>query len=102
MVGESIIKLTYGLDVKEENDPYIDCFEQAILSLSQAGTPGAFLVDTFPFLKHVPKWVPGAGFQRKAEEWKKISQYMLELPFRDSKKNIVRGSCFPRFSVETS
>jgi hypothetical protein len=30
------------------------------------------LVDVFPILKHVPEWVPGAGFQVQAKKWREM------------------------------
>jgi len=34
--------------------------------MGKAASPGAFLVDFIPILKHVPEWVPGASFQKKS------------------------------------
>jgi hypothetical protein len=46
--------------------------------------------NTFPILKHIPRWFPGAGFKRQAEEWLKLSRGMLELPFAETKRQMVR------------
>jgi hypothetical protein len=88
MAGESIMAVTYGLEVKPENDPYIEISE-AVNSISAAVVPGAFLVDSVPALKYVPEWMPGAGFQKKAREWKTVILKMLEIPFAASKSIIV-------------
>ncbi len=32
---------------------------------------GSFLVDIFPLLRFISDWFPGAGFKRKAKEWRK-------------------------------
>lgn len=72
------------------NDPYIDTAEKALFGLSAAAIPGAFLVDTFPILKNVPSWFPGAQFQRRAKEWHDLAQKMVEVPFAAVKQNIVR------------
>jgi hypothetical protein len=84
------MKVTYGIDVQEKDDPYIKQAEAALHSLLQATTPGIFLVDTFPILKHVPKWFPGASFRRKAEQWRKGARAMVDLPFAAAKTQIVR------------
>ena len=55
-----------------------------------------FLVDSFPFLKYIPEWMPGAGFKRKAREWSRISQALFELLPKAAKKRIVRYSFFSR------
>ena len=42
------MSLTYGLDVKSHEDPFLAAAERALVTLEEATTPGAFLVDTFP------------------------------------------------------
>ena len=84
------MSVAYGLEVKPKNDPYIKTAEQGVHPLVAAGVPGAFLVDVLPILKYVPEWMPGAGFQKKAKEWRKLARTMIELPFSAAKRNIVR------------
>ena len=90
MAGETIMSIAYGLEVQPDDDPYIKTAEQGVRPLVVAAVPGAFLVDVLPFLKHVPEWFPGAGFQKKAKAWKKLAHTMIEVPFAAAKKNIVR------------
>ena len=90
MAGETIMSITYGLDVQPNNDPYVETAEEGVRSVVAAAIPGAFLVDMIPFLKYVPQWFPGAGFQRKAKAWKKLTRNMVEVPFEAAKRNIVR------------
>jgi hypothetical protein len=54
------MSITYGIDTLPKNDPYIATAEEAVAALSQAATPGAFLVDAIPALKYVPDWMPFA------------------------------------------
>ena len=89
MAGETIISVTYGIDVLPKNDPYIATAENAIQPLFIAAIPGTFLVDTFPLLKYVPDWVPFAGFKRKAKEWRKLAVAMIENPYKAGKEKIV-------------
>ena len=90
MAGETIMSIAYGLEIQPDDDPYVKTAEQGVRPLMAAAIPGAFLVDAFPFLKQVPKWFPGAGFQKKAKAWKKLARIMIEVPFAVAKKNIVR------------
>lgn len=46
-------------------------------STAIATVPGTFLVDAFPSLKHVPDWMPGAGFKRIAKEWRKLQHQVV-------------------------
>ncbi|KAF8157199.1 cytochrome P450 [Crassisporium funariophilum] len=103
MAGETIMSIAYGLDVLPKGDPYIAAAEEGVHTLSVAAIPGAFLVDTLPILINVPAWMPGAGFQRKAREWKKVARTMIEKPFAAAKSNIAAGtspSCFSSISLQ--
>ena len=84
------MKITYGIDVKDSNDPYISIAEEAIDGLTKAGVTGAFWVDMFPLLKYVPSWVPGAGFKKKAARWKAALVNMTEKPFEYVKEQLVQ------------
>ncbi|CAA7268859.1 unnamed protein product [Cyclocybe aegerita] len=92
MAGETIMSITYGLDVQPENDPYIEIAEKGVQILMQAGVPGAFLVDGIPLLKYVPSWFPGASFKRKAKKWRALSQEVLNRPFHAMVQEMERGS----------
>jgi hypothetical protein len=65
---------------------------------AKALIPGTYLVDTFPILKYVPSWIPGAGFKRHALECRKQLVSMLETPFAEMKRRMVGGIFFVFFS----
>ncbi|KAH6884051.1 cytochrome P450 [Coprinopsis sp. MPI-PUGE-AT-0042] len=98
MVGAFVINIAFGLRPKSPQDPYIVSAEAAIKTSGEAVIPGAFWVDFFPFLKYVPEWVPGAGFQKKAKEWKAIMEDMRDRPFEDCEKQIAAGVAPPSFA----
>jgi len=60
-------------------------------ALADAGKPGLFLVDSLPLLKYVPSWFPGAGFKRKANEWKKSVQASAIVPYEYVKDQMSKG-----------
>ena len=90
LAGETILSIAYGIQVQQEHDFYIETAEKGSLALVTAGVPGTYLVDMLPFLKYVPEWMPGAGFQKKAKIWRRYSRDMIELPFEAAKKSIVQ------------
>jgi hypothetical protein len=87
MLGDIFIAITYGLDVQPDNDPYIDALEEAAHMFTKA--LGSNFVDVLPILKHVPEWMPGAGFQTRAREAKRVLHGVLENPFKAAKDRIV-------------
>jgi hypothetical protein len=49
--GAVVMSLTYGLDIKSHEDPFLSSAERALTLLEEVTVPGAFLVDTFPSRK---------------------------------------------------
>ena len=84
------MKITYGIDVKESEDPYISIAEEALTGLAEAAVIGVFWVDTFPLLRFIPNWIPGAGFLKKAARWKAAFMTMTEKPFEYVKEQLVK------------
>ncbi|KAL0958150.1 hypothetical protein HGRIS_000317 [Hohenbuehelia grisea] len=97
MAGAIVLGIAYGLDIQAADDPYIRLAEAAQHPLMIAAVPGAFLVDTIPWLKYVPAWFPGASFRRKAREWRKLVEQMCEKPFRVAKDAMAQGRQQPSF-----
>ncbi|KAF4622580.1 hypothetical protein D9613_009398 [Agrocybe pediades] len=91
MSGETILSITYGIQVKEYNDPYVKTIQEGMDILGVASIPGTYLVDTFPILKYVPEWLPGASFKRKAREWKDLGRRVVEEPYEAAKRLIASG-----------
>jgi hypothetical protein len=86
----TMMKIGYGIEVQESDDPYISIAEEAMKGAAEAGVPGAFWVDLFPILKYVPSWFPGAGFQKKAARVREATSTMAEKPFRHVQEQLVQ------------
>ncbi|TEB31949.1 cytochrome P450, partial [Coprinellus micaceus] len=97
MAGETILSLTYGVEIQPTDDPYIKISTEGAHSLMHASVPGTFLVDALPSLKYVPEWIPGASFQRKARKWRVLARGMLEMPFAALKEILESGKNPPSF-----
>lgn len=89
MAGETVLSIAYGIEIKQDNDPYIEASAEGVHPVIAAAAPGAFLVDSIPLLKYVPAWFPGASFQRKARRWRALARTMLEMPYAEAKRLIV-------------
>ncbi|KAK0232582.1 cytochrome P450 [Armillaria fumosa] len=98
MAARIIMSITYGIDTLPEGDPFVTAAEDALHTIAMAAIPGTFLVDSLPFLKYVPAWVPGAGFQRKANEWKVLARRMVDMPYETAIRLIADGSYRPSFT----
>ncbi|KAF9044254.1 cytochrome P450 [Panaeolus papilionaceus] len=91
----TIMRVAYGITVKESGDPYITNAEQALYGLAEAGIPGSFLVDLIPALKYIPEWFPGATFQKKATRWRNINKDVALKPFEHVKEQMKAGVAVP-------
>ena len=47
--------MTYSIDIRPYNDPYIRITEEAIGAAAELLVLGAFIVDIIPILKYVPE-----------------------------------------------
>ncbi|KAJ7861095.1 hypothetical protein B0H14DRAFT_2350321 [Mycena olivaceomarginata] len=81
--------ITYGIDVLPSNDPYLELSHETMDVLVVAGVPGKYLLNAIPVLQYIPTWFPGAGFKREAQEWRKITQQSVALPFEEAKRKMV-------------
>ncbi|KDQ62322.1 hypothetical protein JAAARDRAFT_30217 [Jaapia argillacea MUCL 33604] len=91
----TIIAITYGINVTDKNDKLVTVSEAAVESVNLAVVPGAFLVDFVPILKYIPAWFPGAGFKRKAEEWRLLKDRFINEPFDATKEALHKGLVMP-------
>ncbi|KAF4605998.1 hypothetical protein EYR38_000043 [Pleurotus pulmonarius] len=90
-VGAVLMDLSHGIQTRGQDDPYINVVEQALQGLIQAIVPGRFLVETFPIMKYIPEWMPGAKFQRLAKEWRELATRVVMDPFKKVKQDIANG-----------
>jgi hypothetical protein len=81
--------MTYSINVRPYNDPYIKIAEEAVGAIAELLIPGAFLVDIIPILKYVPEWFPGAKFQRKAAVMRKHAAKMRNMTFAATEELMV-------------
>ena len=51
--GAIILRVAYGYEVKENNDPFIELADIATEQFSRATQPGAYLVDVIPMRKYL-------------------------------------------------
>ncbi|KAG2156217.1 cytochrome P450 [Suillus clintonianus] len=80
--GAIILRISYGYEVIENDDPFVEIADRALDQFSQCVAPSAFMVDNMPFLAKVPEWFPGAGFKRMAREWHKTLEDMAAAPYK--------------------
>ncbi|KAG9098442.1 hypothetical protein FRC07_010644 [Ceratobasidium sp. 392] len=106
--GATLIKLTYGYDVKDRHDYFLNLAEEAVSMFSVVTTPGSFLVDTFPWRRLFLQWlaalqfilpivmhIPWMSFKSKAKEWGKLVTDLRDKPAEYTRKQMEMGCSEP-------
>ncbi|GJE97944.1 cytochrome P450 [Phanerochaete sordida] len=91
LAAYSIMGVTYGIEVRAQDDRYLEVAERGTRCLARAIKAGGHAVDVLPFLRYLPAWAPGAQFKRDAIEWSKDVTAMLDVPFEFVEQNLNGG-----------
>ncbi|KAI0002705.1 cytochrome P450 oxidoreductase OrdA-like protein [Xylariaceae sp. FL0662B] len=96
--GAIILKTGYGYAVDwHERDPLVELAERVTEEFSAAAVPGTWIVDTIPFLRHLPEWMPGAGFQKTAKQYRARVLDFVNKPRNFVKKQMAKGNYDPSY-----
>ncbi|KAF7304880.1 Cytochrome P450 [Mycena kentingensis (nom. inval.)] len=87
MSGQTIMSITYGIDIQPSNDPYVELNDRGLHELSLAAIPGTYLVDVVPVLRHIPASFPGARFQHVAAAGRVFAEQMVDAPYAEAKRH---------------
>jgi cytochrome P450 len=90
--GSIILMISHGYEVKEKDDPFVELAHRATDQFALSTSPGGFMVDVIPFLRHVPAWFPGAGFKKTASAWASTLSEMVEQPHNFVKQQMAEGT----------
>ncbi|KAF9531320.1 cytochrome P450 [Crepidotus variabilis] len=87
---------------EEERDPFLKMATECVNILSQeiASGGGIWLVDVFPRLRNIPRWVepfPFMGFKAKARVWKKKMEDWVDGPWEWTLKSMKENTHKPSF-----
>ncbi|EMD34724.1 hypothetical protein CERSUDRAFT_116918 [Gelatoporia subvermispora B] len=93
ITGALILALAYGYTVSpdQDEDELVNIAERAMQGFARASEPGAFLVDNFPILKHLPDWVPGTPFKKEARRMYEDRKRLYDVPFDLVQKAMKHG-----------
>ncbi|KAJ5387082.1 hypothetical protein N7509_009623 [Penicillium cosmopolitanum] len=96
--GAVVLKLSYGYTIEpHDRDPLVDLVDKAMEDFSVAMLPLTWLVDFVPILRHLPSWFPGAGFKKKAKEYKAKSTALSDVPYEFVKEQMKKDGSAPSF-----
>ena len=79
--GSTVMRVAYGISPKDEHDEALALAYEGTEIFLQAFVPGRFLVESFPVLRFVPTWFPGAGFRKTAAVWRRTYETIRHKAF---------------------
>ncbi|KAF8811120.1 cytochrome P450 [Phlegmacium glaucopus] len=97
--GGLTLSVVYGYEAVSNEDQFLGLAEECVDLLANriASGGGIWPVDIFPFLRHIPLWMPGSGFKKNAIIWKKKMEEFVDRPFEYVKTSMKSGSYKPSF-----
>jgi hypothetical protein len=95
----TFLSLAFGYQTSE-NDEFVRIAEEAQLAMVSSARPGQYLVDVLPILKHIPSWVPGAGFKRIAKAGYDLAQELQTKPWEWARKEYAEGRAKKSFFLD--
>lgn len=94
--GANIIQAVYGIRVAAKDDPYVMIAEKAMEAVGLVILPGRNLIDTFPLLRHIPRWLPFLGrWSAEAHALRTYPTAMLEVPYARARDDLRTGTAQP-------
>ncbi|TFK74232.1 cytochrome P450 [Pluteus cervinus] len=87
-----IMSIMYDYDVSLSGDHFVDLVEKAVYESSQAALPGSHAINSFPFLRYVPRWLPGGGFHKVADRCRKLTHEMRTAPYEMVRRDMEKGN----------
>ncbi|KZS88716.1 cytochrome P450 [Sistotremastrum niveocremeum HHB9708] len=95
--GGSVMKAIYGYTAESSDDFFIKFIQQWWQVNNATMRTGSWLVDSYPILKYLPSWMPGAGFKEFAAQRKASIDDVMSLPFAWAKSDISTGRAYASF-----
>jgi len=86
-----LLNISFGYTSKEEKDPIMEVSSRVLSEFGDATIPGKWAVDALPFLKWVPSWLPGGGFQNVAKKYKASLYDFSHGPYETVKQKLLGG-----------
>lgn len=88
-----IMDIGYGYAVAPRNDPFVAKVTRLLNLVVEVMTPErTALLSSFPFLAHIPPWMPGGGWKRRARECQGLVRNVLDDPVQYVRDRMAAGT----------
>ncbi|KAF8174065.1 cytochrome P450 [Pholiota molesta] len=97
--GAIVLSVTYGYDVAPKDDHLVTLLESIRPAVSLGQSP-KWIINTFPILRYLPRWLPGNKFKDYASTIRQTVAEQRDAPFKYTTDSLASGST--RLSVISS
>ena len=87
-----ILRVVYGVDLTHGDTRHYTLVKELAEIAESISTPGKHVVEAFPSMQRLPRWAPGAGFQKMAADWKKEIAHIRDQLFDTARDTMVSGT----------
>ncbi|THV05807.1 cytochrome P450 [Dendrothele bispora CBS 962.96] len=91
---DAILSITYGITPTNFDHPFIRTPE-GINAIFADVAKGGYLVDVFPSLKALPRWLPGVQFHKVADKGKPLARALVMDPYLEVQRQMADGTAVP-------
>ncbi|OSX64723.1 hypothetical protein POSPLADRAFT_1135220 [Postia placenta MAD-698-R-SB12] len=88
LVAAIIFQISHGRNITHFNDPFVKLVETTNEDFALSVRPFVYLVDSLPFLKYVPDWVPGTGWKSVVKERRRTLDRLRDYPYEVVKQQL--------------
>ncbi|KAF5020998.1 hypothetical protein F66182_6979 [Fusarium sp. NRRL 66182] len=76
-----VLQVSYGTQVPEDDDPYIQIANDAMYATGNGGVPANSIVDLVPLVRYLPDWLVRDWPLRFARQWRWAIKKLHDVPF---------------------
>ncbi|KAF5554335.1 oxidoreductase [Fusarium phyllophilum] len=76
-----VLQVSYGTQVLEDDDPYIQIANDAMYATGNGGVPANSIVDLVPFVRYLPDCIVRDWSLRFARQWRWAIKKLHDVPF---------------------
>ncbi|KGQ10461.1 O-methylsterigmatocystin oxidoreductase [Beauveria bassiana D1-5] len=92
-----VLEATYGYTLESVADPLVTLLHRMIDQIKEAFMPMAWVVDVLPALQHLPDWLPGMSFKKKAREHRQTMNEVADMPYAFVQEQMQKGTHRPSY-----
>ena len=88
----TVMAMTFGYEYPpgRKEDRFVKLAEDTAAGVTSLFLPESTIINIFPFLRHIPPWVPGATTQKLAANIRETLRGFKDEPFDYLKREVVR------------